>query len=98
MTSAELERESSQLRKQLSDLDSIRRKSAGDVDAERHRREEIEQKLQDAQEQLFIMVLGFVFSAIWFRPSCLLRLRNSSSESFWKVKHPARRVKRRRAN
>ena len=37
-------------------MDSIRRKSAGDVDAERHRREEIEQKLQDAQEQLSIMV------------------------------------------
>jgi hypothetical protein len=56
--SAELERESSQLKKQLSDMDSIRRKSVGDVDAERHRREEIEQKLQDAQEQLSVMVLS----------------------------------------
>ena len=44
------------MRKQLSDMDSIRRKNAGDVDAERHRREEIEQKLQDAQEQLSVMV------------------------------------------
>ena len=56
--SAELKRESSQLRKQISDMDSIRRKNAGDVDAERHRREEIEQKLQDAQEQLSVMVLS----------------------------------------
>ena len=68
--SAELERESSQLRKQLSDMDSIRRKSAGDVDTERHRREEIEQKLQDAQEQLSAMVLSSIDPAI--DQTCLL--------------------------
>ena len=51
-------------------MDSIRRKSAGDVDAERHRREEIEQKLQDAQEQLYIMVplLQYSGSRIFLLP------------------------------
>ena len=51
-------------------MDSIRRKSAGDVDAERHRREEIEQKLQDAQEQLYIMVplLKYSGSRIFLLP------------------------------
>ena len=68
--SAELERESSQLRKQLSDMDSIRLKSAGDVDTERHRREEIEQKLQDAQEQLSVMVLSSIDPTI--DQTCLL--------------------------
>ena len=51
-------------------MDSIRRKSAGDVDTERHRREEIEQKLQDAQEQLSAMVLSSIDTAI--DQTCLL--------------------------
>jgi hypothetical protein len=53
-----------QLMKLCNAMDSIRRKSVGDVDAERHRREEIEQKLQDAQEQLSVMVLSPIHTSI----------------------------------
>ena len=53
-----------QLMKLCNAMDSIRRKTAGDVDAERHRREEIEQKLQDAQEQLSVMVLSPIHTSI----------------------------------
>ena len=53
----ELEKESMELKKQLDDLTSLRRKSADDVEEERTRREEIQKKLRDAEYQLSLMVM-----------------------------------------
>ena len=53
----ELEKESMELKKQLDDLTSLRRKSADDVEEERNRREEIQKKLRDAEYQLSLMVM-----------------------------------------